>query len=76
METISLDGIDTTVAWRVEVEKPLMESVDDGLVQDVVEREEEQEEEEQEEQEEEMTPPSQATPATSRGRGLPPIASM
>eukprot|EP00253_Pinus_taeda_P034955 PITA_34955 len=46
MEAISLDGIDTTAAWRVEAEKPLMESTDDWLVQDVVEGEEEEEEEE------------------------------
>jgi hypothetical protein len=26
MEAISLDGIDTTAAWRVEAERPLMES--------------------------------------------------
>lgn len=32
MEAISLDGIDTTTAWRVEAERPLMESVDDWLV--------------------------------------------
>ena len=77
MEAISLDGIDTTTAWRVEAKRPLMESVDDWLVQDVVEGEEEQEEqelEEEEEQEEEVTPPAWATTATSRGRGLPPIA--
>ena len=66
MDAISLDGIDTTAAWRVEAERPLMESVDDWLVQDVVEGEEE-------EQEEEVTPPARATSATSRGRGLPPI---
>jgi hypothetical protein len=36
--------------------------------------EEEEEEEEEEQQEEEVTPPTQATPVTSRGRGLPPIA--
>eukprot|EP00253_Pinus_taeda_P006302 PITA_06302 len=29
MEAISLDGIDTTAAWRVESEKPLMESAND-----------------------------------------------
>ena len=70
MDAISLDGIDTTTAWRVEAKRPLMESADDWLVQDVVEGEEEQEEE----QEEEVTPPTRATIATSRGRGLPPIA--
>eukprot|EP00253_Pinus_taeda_P021831 PITA_21831 len=37
MESISLDGIDTTAAWRVEAERPLMESVDDWLKQEVVE---------------------------------------
>eukprot|EP00253_Pinus_taeda_P022532 PITA_22532 len=31
MEAISLDGIDITVAWRVDAERPLMESVDDWL---------------------------------------------
>eukprot|EP00253_Pinus_taeda_P024577 PITA_24577 len=56
MEAISLDGIDTTAAWRVEAERPLMESADDWLVQEVVEEEEEKEEAEQ--QEEEMTPPT------------------
>eukprot|EP00253_Pinus_taeda_P011788 PITA_11788 len=69
MEAISLDGIDTTAAWRVEAERPLMESANDWLLQDVVEGEEELE------QQEEVTPPARATPATSRGRGLPPIAS-
>ena len=73
MEVISLDGIDTTAALRVEAERPLMESADDWLVKDVVEGEE-QEEEEEEEHEEEGTPPAQATTATSRGHGLPPIA--
>eukprot|EP00253_Pinus_taeda_P014809 PITA_14809 len=29
MEAISLDGINTTAAWRVEAERPLMESADD-----------------------------------------------
>eukprot|EP00253_Pinus_taeda_P032329 PITA_32329 len=81
VDAISLDGIDTTAAWRVEAERPLMEFADDWLVQDVVEGEEEQEqeeeqveqEEEEEEQEEEVTPPARATTATSRRRGLPPI---
>ena len=68
-EAISLDGIDTTAEWRVETERPLMESVDDWLGQEVVEGVEEEEDEE-----EELTPPMQATPATNRGRGLPPIA--
>eukprot|EP00253_Pinus_taeda_P018426 PITA_18426 len=74
MEATLLDGIDTTVAWRVESERPLMESADDWLVQNVVEGKEEEEEEEFEQQEEEVTPPARATSATSRGRGLPPIA--
>eukprot|EP00253_Pinus_taeda_P001574 PITA_01574 len=69
MEAISLDGIDTIAAWKVKAERPLMESVDDWLVQDVVE-----EEEEELEQQEEVTSPARATPATSRGRGLSPIA--
>eukprot|EP00253_Pinus_taeda_P016967 PITA_16967 len=73
MEAISLDGIDTTAAWRVETERPLMESVDDWLEQEVVEGIG-GEEEEEEQQEEEVTPPTWATPATSRGRGLPPLA--
>eukprot|EP00253_Pinus_taeda_P015356 PITA_15356 len=37
MEDVSLDGIDTTVAWSIEVERPLMESIDDWLEQKVVE---------------------------------------
>eukprot|EP00253_Pinus_taeda_P011756 PITA_11756 len=73
MEAISLDGIDTIAAWRVEVERPLMESTDDWLVQEVVEGEE-VEEEEAEQQEEEARRPTRATPATSRGRSLAPIA--
>eukprot|EP00253_Pinus_taeda_P034416 PITA_34416 len=68
VDVISFDRIDTTVAWRVEAERPLTESTNDWLVQDVVE------EQEEEEQEEEVTPPAWATTATSRGRGLPPIA--
>ena len=66
VDAISLDGIDTTAAWRVEDERPLMESAEDWLGPDVVEGEEEQ-------VEEEVTPPTRATTATSRGRGLPPI---
>jgi len=69
VEVISLDGIDTTRAWRVEAERPLMESAADWLEQEVVERVEEEEE-----QQEEVTPPTQATPVTNRGCGLPPIA--
>ena len=61
MEAISLDGIDTTVAWRVDAERPIMESAPDWLEQEVVEGVEE---------EEEVTPP---TPVTSKERGLPPI---
>ena len=72
MDVISLDRIDTTDAWRVEAERPLMEFTDDWLEQEVVKGVEEEEEEEQ--QEEEVTPPARATPTTSRGRGLPPIA--
>jgi len=71
MEAILLDGLDTTAAWwRVKAERPLMESANDWLVQDVVEGEEE----ELEQQEEEVTPLARAIPATSRGRALPPIA--
>eukprot|EP00253_Pinus_taeda_P031862 PITA_31862 len=65
-DAISLNGIDTTAAWRVEAETPPMESADDWLEQEVVEG--------IEGEEAEVTPPSQATPATSRGRGLPPVA--
>ena len=46
MEAISLDGIDTTAAWRVEAERPLMEYVADWLEQEVVEGVEGKEEEE------------------------------
>eukprot|EP00253_Pinus_taeda_P017140 PITA_17140 len=53
VDAISLDGIDTTAAWRVEAKRPLTESVDDWLGQDVVEGEEEQEQVEEEEEEEE-----------------------
>eukprot|EP00253_Pinus_taeda_P011626 PITA_11626 len=63
VDAISLDGIDTTAAWRVEAKRPLMESADDWLGQ----------EEEEEEEEEEVTPPARATTATSRGCGLPPV---
>ena len=69
MEAISLDGIDTTVAWRVEAKRPIMEMAPDCLEQEVVEGEEKEEEEE--EQQEEVTPP---TPITTRGCGLPRIA--
>eukprot|EP00253_Pinus_taeda_P028791 PITA_28791 len=41
VDAISLDGIDTTAAWRVEDERPLMEAAEDWLGQDVVEGEEE-----------------------------------
>ena len=74
MEAISLDAIDTTAEWRVEAERPVMESAPDWIEQGVVEGEDEQEEqqqEEEEEQEEEVTPP---TTTTGRGRGLPPLA--
>ena len=46
MDAISLDGIDTTAAWRVEAERPLMESTDDWLEQEVEEGIEGEEEEE------------------------------
>ena len=46
MDAISLDGIDTTAAWRVEIDRPLMESADDWLEQEVVEGVEGEEEEE------------------------------
>ena len=79
MEAISLDAIDTTAEWRVEAERPVMESAPDWIEQEVVEGEDEEEDEEEqqqqqeeeEEQEEEVTPP---TTATGRGRGLPPLA--
>ena len=71
MEAISLDAIDTTAEWRVETERPVMESAPDWIEQEVVEGEEDEEEQQQEEQEEEVTPP---TPATGRGRGPPPLA--
>jgi hypothetical protein len=45
MDTISLDGIDTTVAWRVETERPIMESILDWLHKDGVVAEREVEEE-------------------------------
>ena len=61
MEAISLDVIDTTATWRVEAERPIMDSAPDWLEQEVVEGEEQQ-----------VTPP---THVTGRGRGLPPIAS-
>ena len=78
MEAISLDVIDTTAEWRVEAERPVMESAPDWIEQEVVEgedseedEEEQQQEEEEDEQEEEVTPP---TTTTGRGRGLPPLA--
>ena len=37
MEAISLDAIDTTAEWRVEVERPVMESAPDWIEQEVVE---------------------------------------
>eukprot|EP00253_Pinus_taeda_P036583 PITA_36583 len=58
MEVISLDGIETTTAWRVEAERPLMESADDWLEQEVVEGVEGEGKEEEEQQEEEVTPPT------------------
>ena len=64
MEAISLDGIDTNVAWRVE--SPIMVSSPNWLEQEVVEGVEE------EEQQVEVTSP---TPITSRGCVLPPLAS-
>lgn len=65
MGATSLDGIDTTAAWRVEADMPLMESANDWLEQEVVEGIE---------GEEEVTPPTRVTPATCRGCGIPPIA--
>lgn len=65
MEAISLDGIDTIAAWRVDAKRPLTESTNDWLEQEVVEGVEGEEEDEEEQQEEEVTPPTQATPATS-----------
>ena len=37
MEAISLDVIDTTAEWRVEAERPVMESAPDWIEQEVVE---------------------------------------
>ena len=73
MEAISLDAIDTTAEWRVEAERPVMESALDWIEQEVVEGEdsEEKQQQEEEEQQEEVTPP---TTTIDRGRGLPPLA--
>lgn len=35
--SILLDGIDTTTAWRVEAERPVMESTLDWLVEEAME---------------------------------------
>ena len=43
VEAISLDAIDTTVAWRVEAKRPIMELTHDRLKQEVAEEEEEEE---------------------------------
>jgi hypothetical protein len=45
VDAISLDGIDTTVAWRVEIERPIMESVPKWLHEEAVTEEREVEEE-------------------------------
>ena len=37
MEAILLDGIDTIAAWRVEIERPVMDSTLDWLKKEVVE---------------------------------------
>ena len=52
MEAISLDAIDTTAEWRVEAERPVMESTADWIEQEVVEGEDEEEEQQQQEEEE------------------------
>ena len=68
-EAISLDGIDITYAWRVDAERPIMESTLDWLEEEIVEGVAAVEEEEEQE-EEEMTP---LTMVTSRGCGQPPL---
>jgi hypothetical protein len=35
VDAISLDGIDTTVAWRVESERPILESMPDWIQEEV-----------------------------------------
>jgi len=70
VDAISLDKIDTTAAWRVEIERLVMESIFDWLEKEALEElaalgEKEVEEEEQEmaeeQQEEEVTPPRMVT---------------
>lgn len=71
VEGISLNVIDTIVAWRVETERLVMESAHDWLEEEAVEGVAATEEEDEEKWKDEVTPP---TMVTSRGRGLPLIA--
>ena len=47
MEAISLDAIDTTAEWRVEAERPVIESAPNWIEQEVVEGEEDEDEDEE-----------------------------
>jgi hypothetical protein len=58
VDTISLDGIDTTTAWRVETERPILESMSDWLQEEV----EGAVAEEREVEEEDVLEQSQQTP--------------
>jgi hypothetical protein len=58
VDAISLDGIDTTTAWRVETERPIMESIPDWLQEEA----EGAVAEEREVEEEDVPEQSQQTP--------------
>jgi hypothetical protein len=84
VDAISLDGIDTSVDWRVESEKPILESMPDWIQQEVEGAVAEEEEEVEGDVTEQSLPPSSRTrtegvvlgSSTSRGhQSLAPASS-
>jgi hypothetical protein len=58
VDTISLDGIDTSAEWRVESERPILESMPDWIQQEVEGAVAEEEEEAEGDVTEQSLPPS------------------
>ena len=84
VDAISLDGIDTSVEWRVESERPILESMPDWIQQEVEGAVAEEEEEVEGDVTEQSLPPSSRTQtegvvvgsSTSRGhQSLAPASS-
>jgi hypothetical protein len=83
VDAISLDGIDTSATWRVESERPILESMSDWIHEEVEGAIEEEEATAEEDVTEQSHPPSSQTPtegvvigsSTSRGHQILALAS-